>query len=70
MLGRGVAERLSWAASEDLVSRAVVDAAHEADVLGTVFDQAVCVGTPSAWAHTETSPITARPGRSAFALRE
>jgi poly-gamma-glutamate synthesis protein (capsule biosynthesis protein) len=33
MLGRGVAERLSWTAPEDLVSTGVVDAAHEADVL-------------------------------------
>jgi poly-gamma-glutamate synthesis protein (capsule biosynthesis protein) len=33
MLGRAVAERLSWAAPEDLVSRGVVEAAHEADVL-------------------------------------
>lgn len=33
MLGRRVAERLSWMAPEDLVSTGVVDAAHEADVL-------------------------------------
>jgi poly-gamma-glutamate capsule biosynthesis protein CapA/YwtB (metallophosphatase superfamily) len=33
MLGRRVAERLSWMAPEDLVSPGVVDAAHEADVL-------------------------------------
>jgi hypothetical protein len=64
MLGRGVAERLSWAASEDLVSRGVVDAAHEADVLGTVFRPSGVCSSPGAWGHTEASPITeTRPKR-------
>jgi len=54
MLGRGVAERLSWTAPEDLVSTGVVDAAHEADVL--VLNLECCISERG-----EPCPVRGKP---------